>query len=92
MRRMNPRLLAVAGHDFHRQAGFYDVAIDMDVAFLTPGAILQNLRAGRYSVCARLFRCKADRDFTWFESARLLLLSWQLGMLRDARDLLLRRS
>jgi predicted metal-dependent phosphoesterase TrpH len=92
MRQMNPRLLAVAGHDFHRKAGFYDVAIEMDVAFLSSAAVLQNLRAGRYSIRARLFRCNADRDLTWFESARFFLLSWQIGMLRGARDVLLRRS
>jgi hypothetical protein len=92
MRRMNPRLMTVAGHDFHRKAGFYDVAIEIDVAFLTPAAIVESLRSGRYSVRAPLFRCEADRDFTWLESTRLFLLSRQIGMLRGARDLLLRRS
>ena len=92
MRQLNPRLLAVAGHDFHRKGGFYDVAVEMDVGLLSAAAIVQNLRSGQYTIRARLFRCHADRDFTWFQSARLSFLSWQIGKLRGARDLLWRRS
>jgi predicted metal-dependent phosphoesterase TrpH len=90
MRQLNPALLAVAGHDFHRTAGFYDVAIEMDVASASADLILQNLRCGRYAISASLFRCDAEAKFTAFQSARLLLLSWQIGGLRSLRDLFLR--
>ncbi len=92
MRKVNPRLFAVAGHDFHRKTSFYDVAVEMDLAFLSPAMILENLRSGRFKLHARLFRCNAEADFTPFQSARLLLLSLQIGWLRAVRDLLLRRS
>src|ERR1700730_5731717 len=48
MRQTNARLLAVVSHDFHRTASFYDVAIETDVAVLTPGEILRNLQRGCY--------------------------------------------
>jgi predicted metal-dependent phosphoesterase TrpH len=92
LRQVNPRLLAIAGHDFHRQAGFYDVAIEMDVPGLSRQSILQNLRLGAYTIRARLFSCNAQANFSWFQSTRLRWLGWQIGKLREARDLLLQWS
>jgi predicted metal-dependent phosphoesterase TrpH len=92
LRQVNPRLFAVAGHDFHRESGFYDVALEMDVPCLSAASILQNLRLGQYTIQARLFSCNAQADFSWFQSARLRWLGWQLDKFREARDLLLRWS
>jgi predicted metal-dependent phosphoesterase TrpH len=91
-RQVNPGLLAVAGHDFHRKAGFYDVAIEMEVASLSAAAVLGNLRYGRFTIRARFFRCSAQADFSSFQASRLLFLSWQISGLRAVRDLLLRLS
>lgn len=92
MRQINPALSAVAGHDFHQKGGFYDVAIEMDVASLSAAPILQNLRSRQYMIGARLLRCNAYAEFSSFQSARLHLLSWQIGKLRELRDLLLPSS
>src|SRR5207249_9453474 len=89
-RKVNLGLLAVAGHDFHRKAGFYDVAIEMEVASLSAAAVLGNLRYGRFTIRARFFRCSAQADFSSFQASRLLFLSWQISGLRAVRDLLLR--
>jgi predicted metal-dependent phosphoesterase TrpH len=92
LRRANPRLLAVAGHDFHKETGFYDVAIELDVSSLSAPSILQGLRLGQYIIRARLFSCNAHADLSWFQSARLRCLGWQIIRLREARDLFLRSS
>jgi hypothetical protein len=86
LRRANPKLFAVAGHDFHRTSGFYDVGIEMDVPSLSPGSILHNLHAGRYAIRALFFSCSSRGEVSRFASARLRLLSWQLGKLRQLRD------
>ncbi len=39
MRRINPELLAIAGQDLHRKPAFYDVAVQTEAEYLTPGAI-----------------------------------------------------
>lgn len=85
LRHANPRLFAVAGQDFHRSSGFYDVGIEMEVAELLPDAILRNLRAGRYTIRAPLFSCSARADFSRLRSARLRAMSWHLGKLRQLR-------
>jgi predicted metal-dependent phosphoesterase TrpH len=90
LRQINPRLFAVAGHDFHRRGGFYDVAIELDVSSLSAPSILEGLRLGRYRIRARLFSCTAEADFSWIQSALLRCLGWQIIKLREARDLFLR--
>jgi len=90
MREINPRLLAVAGHDFHRKVGFYDVGIVMDVPALSTGAIIGNLQQGRFEIRAPFFCAKPQAQFSFLESARLRFLSWQLSKVKQARDLVLR--
>lgn len=92
LRQVNPRLFAVAGHDFHRQAGFYNVAIELDVSSLSAPSILQALRLGLYRIRARLFSCNAHADLSWLQRARSRCLGWQITKLREARDLFLRSS
>lgn len=92
LRQANPRLLAIAGHDFHRQTGFYDVAIEMDAPDLSRNSILQKLKLGQYTIRAPLFSCNARAHFSWLESTRLRWLGWQISKLREVRDFLLLRS
>jgi hypothetical protein len=92
MRDSNPRLLAVASHDFHRTESFYDVAIEMDVASLSDEAILQNLREGAYSIRSRFFRSDSAAGVSWIDSFSLALVSPQLDKMRKARSLFLRWS
>lgn len=92
MRQINPKLLAVASHDLHRTASFYDVAIEMDVASLSPDAILRNLQQGCYWIQSRFFRCDPEVRMSRMKAASLRLLSQQLSNIRKARTVLLRWS
>jgi hypothetical protein len=92
MRQINPKLLAVASHDFHRTASFYDVAIEMDVASLSLGVILRNLQQGCYWIQSRFFRCDPEARMSRVKAASLRLLSQQLSNIRKARTVLLRWS
>lgn len=87
MRRINPRLMAVAGHDLHRRESFYDVALEMDVASLSTGQILDNLRNGRYVIQSRFFRCASDASISPARATCLRTISEQLENLRRARSL-----
>lgn len=89
MQQINDKLLAVASHDFHRTASFYDVAIEMDVPLLSPSAVLRNLRRGFYEIRSRFFRADPQVRFSRGKALCLRLLSSQLGKLRTARSLLL---
>jgi len=90
MQQINPKLLPVASHDFHRMASFYDVAIEMDVASLSPHAILCNLRQGCYGIRSPLFRCDPKGPMSRMKAVSLRLLSRQLSNIRKARTMLLR--
>lgn len=85
MQKINPNLLAVASHDFHKKASFYDVAIEMDVASLDREAILQNLGAGRYQIRSRFFRAGAKGGVSKIKAGLLKLISAQLSHIRQAR-------
>jgi hypothetical protein len=86
LRHANPKLRAVAGQDFHRTSGFYDVGIEMEVSSLSPNTILRNLHDGRYTIRAPHFSCNSRAGFSKLESARLRVVSWQLGKLRQLRN------
>jgi hypothetical protein len=86
LRQANPKLLAIAGHDFHRASGFYDVGIEMEVSSLSADSILRNLQQGRYNIRAPHFSCDSRANFSKLESARLRVVSWQLGKLRQLRN------
>ena len=92
MQQINPKLLAVASHDFHRTTSFYDVAIEMDVASLSRDAILRNLQQGSYRIRSRFFRCGPGARISRMKAASLRLLSQQLGNIRKVRTVLLRWS
>lgn len=92
MQQTNPKLLAVASHDFHRTASFYDVAVEMDVESLTPDGILRNLRQGRYAIRSRFFRANSGARLSRMEALSLRLLSHPLSNMRKARSFFLRLS
>lgn len=90
MQRINPKLLAVASHDFHRTASFYDVAIETDVASLSPDAILRNLQQGCYGIRSRFFKAGAEARLSRMKATSLRLFSQQLIHIRKARSAFLR--
>lgn len=92
MRQTNPRLLAVASHDFHRVSSFYDVAIEMDVPSLSAREILRNLREGCYRIRSPFFHSDPRARLSWGVVASIRVLGWQLANLRKARAFLLRWS
>ena len=87
MKRAQSSLLAVAGHDLHRMASFYDVALVMDVDEPTSAAILSNLRQGNYAIESRFFRAGSDGKISKPRPAVLRMLSGQLSTMRRARSL-----
>jgi hypothetical protein len=90
MKQINPRLLAVASHDFHRASSFYDVSIEMDVTELSPNAILRNLQQGSYRIRSRWFQTDSKARVSRIKVAFVRHLSEQLGKVRRARSFLLR--
>jgi hypothetical protein len=92
MQVINPKLLAVASHDFHRTASFYDVGVEMDVKSLTQNAIMDNLRRGRYTMRSRFFAAGSNGKISRVTSLFLSLISQQLARIRRARSFFLRWS
>ncbi len=92
MQQVNQKLLAVASHDFHRTASFYDVATEMEVASLSSGTILRNLQQGCYGIQSRFFRADPAARLSLAKRVSLHLLSHQLNHMRKARTALLRWS
>jgi hypothetical protein len=92
MRRVNPTLLAVASHDLHRKASFYDVSIEMNVGVLTAEAILDTLRQGKFSIQSRFFRADSTARSSKMAEFSTPFLSAQLQRIRRARSVLLRSS
>jgi predicted metal-dependent phosphoesterase TrpH len=92
MQEINPKLLAVAAHDFHRTASFYDVGVEMEVESLTSSAIMNNLRQGRYAMRSRFFRADSTGRISRIVSFSLSLISDQLAHIRRARSFFLRWS
>jgi hypothetical protein len=85
MRQINPKLLAIASHDFHRTASFYDVAIEMDAPTISPHAILQNLKQGAYRVRSAFFNCDSQGHVSAAGRALVRHLSSRLEKMRKAR-------
>jgi hypothetical protein len=90
MQQINPRLLAVASHDFHRTVSFYDVGIEMDLTELSSSAILRNLQQGSYRIKSRWFRIDSKARVSRMKVALMQHLSEQLGKVRRARAFFLR--
>ena len=92
MREANRHLRAIASHDFHRTASFYDVAIEMDVPVLSREPILQNLKRGAYKVCSPFFNCDSDGRTSAAGAALVRYISGQLERMRKARSSFARRT
>lgn len=92
MLQVNPKLLAVASHDFHRTASFYDVSIEMEVLSLSSSAILQNLQHGCYDIRSRFFRTDSKAQMSRFKAVSISLLSRQLTDLKKLRSTFLRST
>jgi len=92
MRQINPQLLAVASHDFHRTASFYDVAIEMDAPTVSPERILQNLQRGAYRVRSAFFNCDSQGHASAAGAALVRHVSGQLEKMRKARSGFARRT
>lgn len=92
MRRVSPKLLAVASHDFHQTGSFYDVAIETNVGSLSPGTILENLRQARYEIRSRFFRAVPKPNFSRDALACLGMFTILLANLRKARSFFRRRN
>jgi len=90
MKAANSKLLGVASHDLHRQPGFYDVGIEMEVVALERAAVLTNMRAGTYKISSRYFSSGSHFDISWMQSAFLRLLSVQISRARQVRSLVVR--
>jgi hypothetical protein len=92
MREVNPQIRAMASHDFHRRASFYDMAIEMAVTALSVDPILQNLKRGSYTVRSPFFNCDSDGRASAAGAALVRHISAPLEKLRKARSSLRRRT
>jgi hypothetical protein len=91
MREVNPKLLAIASHDFHRTAAFYDVAVEMDAPSTSQDPILQNLKRGAYRIRSAFFNCDSQGRVSAAGAALVRHVSGQLETMRKARMSLTRR-
>jgi hypothetical protein len=92
MREENPQLHAMASHDFHRRASFYDMAVEMTADTLSADAILENLKHGSYTVRSPFFRCDSAGRASAAGAALVRHVSAPLEKLRKARSDLGRRT
>jgi hypothetical protein len=92
MRRINPKLLAIAEQDLHRKRAFYDVAIQTEADCLTPITIRSSLLRGDYLVKSRFFQTTGRAQISSLKSIFLRVASSQLRNLRKARDVFRRRA
>jgi len=92
MKDINPRLLAIAGHDLHKWESFDDVSVEMESPELSLPGVLENLRKGQYQIRSPYFCSDSKAHVSRLRSLLLPLLSWQIGLARRARNLLLRPS
>lgn len=92
MREANPKLLAMASHDFHRVASFYGLRIEMDVPSLAPGLILQALKSGNYVARSPFYDCTSEGRESALGSALVRHVSTRLEKMRRARNGMARRT
>ena len=85
MSEVNPKLLAITAHDFHRKEGYYDLALHVDLHSLGREAILEALKKGNYSICSRFFKMDAHGELLKPGKATLVFMSSRLRALRTAR-------
>jgi hypothetical protein len=92
MQQLNPKLLAIASHDFHRAASFYDLAIETDVPTFSSDPILQNLKQGAYRVRSALFNCDSHGHVSAAGAALIRHVSGRLEKARKVRSSIVRRT
>lgn len=88
MQQVNPNLLAVAGHDFHRKASFCDVGMEIEVGEVSQSEVLKAIKHAQFAIRSRFFHTDSQAQLSWARSISLQLLSRQLMYLRKARDIL----
>jgi len=91
LQEVNPKLLAIASHDFHRAASFYDVAIEMDAPSTSQEPILQNMKRGAYRVRSAFFNCDSHGHVSAVGAALVRHFSLQLEKIRRGRSSFARR-
>lgn len=92
MHEINPQLGAMASHDFHRQASFYNVAVEMNVNAVSVDPILQNLKQGSYALRSPFFSCASDGHVSPAGAVLVRHVSATLETLRRARSGFTRRT
>jgi hypothetical protein len=92
MSQVNPKLRAVASHDFHRVGSFFDVAIEMNVPSLSQEEVVRNLREGSYKIVSLFFRGDPSARVSWATKFSTPLLSWLIPKLRKAKYFLVPSS
>ena len=92
MHQINPKLLAMASHDFHRTASFYGLAIEMEVASVSPEAVLQELKRGAFRTRSPLFDCESNGRASFTGAVLVKHISSQLERIRRARSGQARRT
>lgn len=92
MRAINPKLLAVGSHDLHRQPGFYDLGVEMEVDSLGANSVLDNLRKGNYVMRSRFLDFDSLFRLGAVDSLYVRVIGPQLQRLRKLRNLAYRRK
>jgi hypothetical protein len=92
MRQANPKLLAIASHDFHRTASFYGVALEMDVPALSAEPIMHALKTGDYRIRSAFFNCEPDGHASVAGAALVRHVGGSLENMRKARSNLGRKT
>lgn len=92
MQQVNPKLLAVAGHDLHRKATFSNVGMEFEAREFSQSEILHAIKHGLFAIKSRFFRVDPQAKISWGRSISLQLLGPQLMHPHGTRDFFLRWS
>lgn len=82
MRSVNPKLLAIAGHDFHHKESYYPVGLEMEVAALDRANVMAALREGRYHLRSPFFSTDSAAQISTAREFSLKVASRELGRAR----------
>lgn len=85
MREANPKLLAIAGHDFHKRESFYPLGLEMDVPALNRETVLAGLRAGEYRIRSPFFSTDAVARMSAAKEFSVRVVGRELGRARRLR-------
>jgi len=92
LRKANPGLHAIASHDLHARAGFYNVAVEMELPELSAAAVIARLRAGEYRNVSPLFSLRPQAPYEGPKTTWLSLIGRQRDRFRKMRAMILRWS